>query len=62
MEIKMSKLTTKIKRIKNKLDSIEDIEDEFIISNINKIDIFVNLIIEEIDIYLKENPLKRIGK
>ncbi len=58
----MSKLTTKIKRIKNKLDSIEDIEDEFIISNINKIDIFVNLIIEEIDIYLKENPLKRIGK
>lgn len=53
----MSKVTTKINRIKKKLDSVSGLEDEFIISSINKIDIFVDIIIEDINRYIKENPL-----
>ena len=53
----MSKVTTKINRIKKKLDSISGFEDEFIISSINKIDIFIDIIIKDINLYLKENPL-----
>lgn len=53
----MSKVSTKINRIKKKLDNISGLEDDFIISNINKLDIFVDLMINDINIYLKENPL-----
>ena len=53
----MSRITTKINRIKKKLDSISGLEDDFIVSNLNKIDIFVDIVIEDINLYLKENPL-----
>ncbi len=53
----MSKVSSKINRIKKKLDNISGLEDDFIISNINKLDIFVDLMINDINIYLKENPL-----
>lgn len=58
----MSKVITKINRIKKKLDGISVFEDEFIISNINKIDIFVDIIITEIDNYLKELKYERFYK
>lgn len=53
----MSKVSTKINRIKKKLDNISGLEDDFIISNVNKIELFVNMVIEDINRYLKENPL-----
>ena len=53
----MSKVSSKINKIKRKLDNISGLEDDFIISNINKLDIFVDLMINDINIYLKENPL-----
>lgn len=53
----MSKVTTKINRIKKKLDSISGLDDDFIMSNINKLDLFVDIVIDEINLYLKENPL-----
>ena len=53
----MSKVTTKINRIKKKLDNISGLDDDFIISNVNKIDLFVDIIIDDIKRYLKENPL-----
>lgn len=53
----MSKTTTKINRIKKKLDKISGLEDETILSYLNKLDLFVDIIIDEINLYLKENPL-----
>lgn len=53
----MSKVSSKINRIKKKLDNISGLEDDFIISNINKLDLFVDLMISDINNYLKENPL-----
>lgn len=53
----MSKLSSKINKIKRKLDNISGLEDDFIISNINKLDLFVDLMINDINVYLKENPL-----
>lgn len=53
----MSKVTTKINRIKKKLDNIIGLDDDFIISNVNKIDLFVDIIIDDINRYLKEEPL-----
>lgn len=53
----MSKVSTKINRIKKKLDSISGLDDDFIMSSVNKIDIFVNIILDDINRYLKENPL-----
>lgn len=53
----MSKVSSKINKIKRKLDNISGLEDDFIISNINKLDLFVDLMINDINIYLKENPL-----
>ena len=53
----MSKVSSKINRIKRKLDNISGLEDDFIISNINKLDLFVDLMINDINNYLKENPL-----
>ena len=53
----MSKVSSKINRIKKKLDNISGLEDDFIISNINKLDLFVDLMINDINNYLKENPL-----
>lgn len=53
----MSKVSSKINKIKRKLDNISGLEDDFIISNINKLDLFVDLMIKDINNYLKENPL-----
>lgn len=53
----MSKVSSKINRIKKKLDNISGLEDDFIISNINKLDLFIDLMIDDINNYLKENPL-----
>ena len=53
----MSKVSTKINRIKKKLDSISGLDDDFIMSSVNKIDIVVNIILDDINRYLKENPL-----
>lgn len=53
----MSKVSIKINKIKRKLDNISGLEDDFIISNINKLDLFVDLMINDINNYLKENPL-----
>lgn len=53
----MSKVSSKINRIKKKLDSISGLDDDFVMSSVNKIDIFVNIILDDINRYLKENPL-----
>lgn len=53
----MSKVTTKINRLKKKLDNISSLEDEFIISRINILTNITDVIINEIDTYIKENPL-----
>lgn len=53
----MSKITTKINRIKKKLDNISGLEDKNILSYIDSIDFFVTMVINEIDLYLKEDPL-----
>lgn len=53
----MSKVSSKINRIKRKLDNISGLDDNFIMSNINKLDLFVDLMINDINRYLKENPL-----
>lgn len=53
----MSKVSSKINRIKKKLDNISGLDDDFIMSSVNKIDIFVNIILDDINRYLKENPL-----
>lgn len=53
----MSKVSSKINRIKKKLDSISGLDDDFIFSNINKLDLFVDIILDEINRYLKEDPL-----
>lgn len=53
----MSKITTKINRIKKNLDNISGLEDDTILTYINKIDTFVDIVTTEINLYLKENPL-----
>lgn len=53
----MSKVTTKINRIKKKLDNISGLEDDVILSYINKIDTFVDIVTTEINLYLKDDPL-----
>lgn len=53
----MSKITTKINRIKKKLDKISGLEDETILTYVNKIDTFVDIVTTEINLYLKEYPL-----
>lgn len=53
----MSKVSSKINKIKKKLDSISGLDDDVIFSYINKIDFLVDIILTDIDIYLKQNPL-----
>jgi len=53
----MSKVSSKINRIKRKLDNISGLDDDFIMSSINKIDLFVDIILSDINLYLKENKL-----
>ena len=53
----LSKVSSKINRIKKKLDNISGLDDNFIMSNINKLDLFVDLMINDINRYLKEDPL-----
>ncbi len=53
----MSKVTTKINRIKKKLDKISGLDDDIILSYLNKLDLFVDIIIDEITLYLKKDPL-----
>lgn len=53
----MSKTTTKINKIKKKLDSISGLEDKVILSYIDNIDFYVSMVISEIDLYLKDDPL-----
>lgn len=53
----LSEVSSKINRIKRKLDNISGLEDDFIILNINKLNLFVDLMINDINNYLKEDPL-----
>lgn len=53
----MSKVSSKINRIKKKLDGISGLDDDFIMSSVNKIDLFVDMVIDDINRYLRENPL-----
>lgn len=53
----MSKVSSKINRIKRKLDNISGLDDDFIMSSVNKIDLFVDIILSDINLYLKENKL-----
>ena len=53
----MSNVSTKINRIKKKLDGISGLDDDFIMSSVNKIDLLVDITIDDINRYLKENPL-----
>lgn len=53
----MSKVSTKINRIKRKLDNISGLDDDFIMSSVNKIDLFVDIILSDVENYLKENKL-----
>ena len=53
----MSKVSTKINRIKRKLDNISGLDDDFIMSSVNKIDLFVDIILSDINLYLKEDKL-----
>lgn len=53
----MSKVSSKINRIKKKLDGISGLDDDFIMSSVNKIDLLVDITIDDINRYLKENPL-----
>lgn len=53
----MSKVSTKINRIKKKLDKISGLDDDEILMYMNKIDSFVDMVIDEIHLYLKKNPL-----
>lgn len=53
----MSKISTRINRIKRKLDNISGLDDDFILSNVNKIELFVDITIDDINRYLKENTL-----
>lgn len=53
----MSKVSSKINRIKKKLDCISGLDDDFIMSSVNKIDLFVDMVIDDINRYLRENPL-----
>ncbi len=53
----MSKVSTKINRIKRKLDNISGLDDDFIMSSVNKVDLFVDIILSDVENYLKENKL-----
>lgn len=53
----MSKVSTKINRIKRKLDNISGLDDDFIMSSVNKMDLFVDIILSDINLYLKEDKL-----
>lgn len=54
---RMSKVSTKINRIKRKLDNISGLDDDFIMSSVNKVDLFVDIILSDVENYLKENKL-----
>ena len=51
----MSKVTTKIKQIKKKLDLINGLDDDVILNYVNKIYLMVDMTVKEIDLYLKED-------
>lgn len=53
----MSKVSTKINRIKKKLDGFSGLDDDFIMSSVNKIDLLVDITIDDINRYLKEDLL-----
>lgn len=53
----MSKVSIKINRIKRKLDNISGLDDDFIMSSVNKVDLFVDIILSDVENYLKENKL-----
>lgn len=53
----MSKVSTKINRIKRKLDNMSGLDDDFIMSSVNKVDLFVDIILSDVENYLKENKL-----
>lgn len=53
----MSKVSTKINRIKKKLDTVSGLDDDNILYYIDKIDFYVCTVLSEIDLYLKDDPL-----
>lgn len=51
------KSKTKIERIKKKLDKITLIDDDYVLSSLNKLDLYIEILIKDIDIYLRENNI-----
>ena len=53
----MSKVSSKINKIKRKLDLISGLDDDVILNYVNKIYLMVDMTVKEIDLYLKEDGL-----
>ena len=51
----MSKVSSKINKIKRKLDLISGLDDDVILNYVNKIYLMVDMTVKEIDLYLKED-------
>lgn len=53
----MSKVSTKINKIKNKLDTISGLDGDFVFERISEIEKVVDKNVNEIDEYCNENEL-----
>lgn len=51
------KSKTKIERIKKKLDKITLIDDDYILSNLNKLDLYIEILTKDINKYLRDNNI-----
>lgn len=53
----MSKVSVKINNIKNKLDSISGLDDNFVMDRLNILDKYIDILLLIIDDYLLEDDL-----
>lgn len=53
----MSKVSVKINNIKNKLDSISGLDDNFVMDRLNILDKYIDILLLIIDDYLIEDDL-----
>ncbi len=53
----MSKVSVKINNIKNKLDSISGLDDNFVMDRLNILDKYIDILLLVIDDYLLEDDL-----
>lgn len=53
----MSKVSVKINNIKNKLDSISGLDDNFVMDRLNILDKYIDILLLIIDDYLLEDEL-----